>query len=109
MSCGIGCRCDSDPQLLWLWYRPADVALIQPLVWELPHAVGVALRRKRKRKRNKKGINKFICITTMTKELVDPLHNSILSGQENSVVGYLNKSHLEGGRSRQTLTLEMAK
>lgn len=45
----------------------------------------------------------------MTKELVDPFHNSILSGQENSVVGYLNKSHLEGDRSRQTLTLEMAK
>ena len=34
---------------LWLWCRPAAVALIQPLAWELPHDVGAALRRKKKR------------------------------------------------------------
>ena len=27
----IGHRCSSDPELLWLWCRPAAVALIQPL------------------------------------------------------------------------------
>jgi len=31
--------------LLWLWYRPSATALIQPLAWELPHAMGVALKR----------------------------------------------------------------
>ena len=29
-----------DPALLWLWYRSAPVALIQPLAWESPYAKG---------------------------------------------------------------------
>ena len=28
-GCGIGCRCGSDPALLWRWCRPAAAALIQ--------------------------------------------------------------------------------
>ena len=44
-----------DPELLWLWCRPAAVALIQPLTWELPHATGVALKCKKKKKNIKKG------------------------------------------------------
>ena len=35
--------------LLWLWCRPAAAAPIQPLAWELPHATGVALKRKKKK------------------------------------------------------------
>ena len=33
--------------MLWLWHRPATVAVapIRPLAWELPHATGVALKR----------------------------------------------------------------
>ena len=42
--CGVGRRCGSDPALLWLWFRPAAAALIQPLAWELPCAMGVALK-----------------------------------------------------------------
>ena len=34
---------------LWLWHRPAAAALIQPLAWELPYAMDVALKRKKKR------------------------------------------------------------
>ena len=30
VSCAVGCRHGSDPALLWLWYRLAAVALIQP-------------------------------------------------------------------------------
>ena len=30
MSCGVGHRCGSDPELLWLWCRMAAAALIQP-------------------------------------------------------------------------------
>ena len=37
--------------LLWLWRRPAAVAPIQPLDWELPYAVGVALKSKIKKKK----------------------------------------------------------
>ena len=44
MSCGIGCRNCSDPELFWLWCRPAAVALIRPLAWELPYAAGMALK-----------------------------------------------------------------
>ena len=38
-----------DPALLWLWCRPAAVAPIQPLAWEPPQAVGVALKSKQKK------------------------------------------------------------
>ena len=48
MSCGVGCRCGSDPALLWLWHRPAAMAPIRPLAWEPPYAVGVALKKKTK-------------------------------------------------------------
>ena len=53
MSCGVGHRRGLDPALLQLWCRPAAVALIQPLAWELPYAAGVALKRKKKKKPNK--------------------------------------------------------
>ena len=55
VSCGVGCRRGSDPQLLWLWLwrRPASVVLIQHLAWELPYAPGVALRREKKGRRKK--------------------------------------------------------
>ena len=35
VSCGVVCRCGSDPKLLWLWPRPAATAPIRPLAWEL--------------------------------------------------------------------------
>ena len=44
MGCGVGHRCGSDLVLLWLWPRPAAAASIQPLVWELPYATGMALK-----------------------------------------------------------------
>ena len=50
MSYGVGCRRGSDPVLLWLRCRPAPVALIGPLAWELPHAMGIALKRQKKKK-----------------------------------------------------------
>ena len=48
MSCGVGCRCGSDPALLWLWYRPAATVLIWPLAWEPPYATGEGLKRQNK-------------------------------------------------------------
>ena len=33
-----------------LWRRPAAVALIRPLAWEPPYAMGVALKKKKKKK-----------------------------------------------------------
>ena len=47
MSCGVGHRRSSD--LALLWQRPAAAALIRPLTWELPCAVGAALKKTKKR------------------------------------------------------------
>ena len=33
--------------LLWLWCRPAAVALILPVAWELPYATDTALKSKK--------------------------------------------------------------
>ena len=46
MSCGVGHNRGLDLALLWLWCRPAAVALIQTLAWELPYAKGVGLKSK---------------------------------------------------------------
>ena len=50
MSYSVGHRRDLDPALLWLWWRPAAVALIRPLAWELPYATGAALKKEKKKK-----------------------------------------------------------
>ena len=44
MSYGVSHRLSSDPVLLWLWYRPAAVAPIWSLAWDLPCAAGAALK-----------------------------------------------------------------
>ena len=49
MSGGVGCRCGSDPTLLRLWRGLAAAAPFQPLAWEFPYVVGVALKKKKKR------------------------------------------------------------
>ena len=53
MSCGGGHRCGSDLALLWLWMWRAAAALIQPLAWEPPYAVGVAPKKAKKEKKRK--------------------------------------------------------
>ena len=41
-----------DPALLWLWCRLAPTALIRPLAWEPLYAVGAALEKAKKKKKN---------------------------------------------------------
>jgi len=41
--------------LSWLWCRPAAVALIRPLAWEPPCAMGEVLKSRRKKEGGKKG------------------------------------------------------
>ena len=43
-----------DLVLLWLWCRPANTALIQPLAWEPPYAANAALKKLKKKKKKKK-------------------------------------------------------
>ena len=54
MNCGVGHRLGLDLALLWLWRRPAAVALIRPLAWEPPYATGVVLKSKNKNKNKNK-------------------------------------------------------
>ena len=58
MICGVGSRHGLDLMLLWLWCRTAAVALIRPLAWEPPYAVGAALEKPKKIKI--KGKNLFL-------------------------------------------------
>ena len=48
----MGCRRGSNPELLWC--RPAAIALIRPLAWEPPYAVGAVLKRQKKKKKKKR-------------------------------------------------------
>ena len=59
MSCGVGFRCSLDPALLWLWYRSAATAAIQPLAWEPPYATGTALKRQKTKKNYYSGFEMF--------------------------------------------------
>jgi len=61
MSCGVGRRCSLAPVLLWLWRRPAAIALIGPLAWEPPYAAGVAIE-KIKTKQNKNKNKERLCL-----------------------------------------------
>ena len=53
MSCGVHYRRGLDLVWLWLWLwcRPAAIAPIRPLAWELPYALGVALKRKKTKRK----------------------------------------------------------
>ena len=53
VSCGVGCRHGSDPELLLLWRRPVAMAPIRPLVWEVPYAVGAAPAKAKRPKKKK--------------------------------------------------------
>ena len=64
MSCGVGRRLSLDPVLLWLWRRLAAVALLRPLAWKPPYAVGVALKRQ-KRKKEEKDLQGIILVNML--------------------------------------------
>ena len=51
MSCGGGRRYVSDLALLWLGCRPAAVAPLGSLAWEPPYASRVALKEKKRKKK----------------------------------------------------------
>ena len=72
MSCGVGRRRGLDLTLLCLWCRPATTALIQPLAWEPPYAVGtvqeMAKRQKNKTKQKQKTKKKILKCQPITKQ-----------------------------------------
>ena len=54
MSCGVGHRHHSDLALLWC--RLAAVALIPPLAWEPPCAMGATLKDKKREREGLRGV-----------------------------------------------------
>ena len=58
VNCGVGHRLGWDPTLLWLWCKPAAIALIQPLAWEFPYAAGAALKSTKAKKEKRKAAAK---------------------------------------------------
>ena len=61
MSCVAGHKYSSDPMLLWLWCGLAATAVTRPLAWEPPSATGGALKKDKKRPKNKIQQNKYKC------------------------------------------------
>ena len=70
MSCGVGHRRSSDPELLWLWRRPAAAAPIRPLAWEPPYAMAAAQEMAKRQKKKKKKKPRYDTAAAAT---LDPL------------------------------------
>ena len=58
-SCSVGHRCGWDPELLWLWCRPAAAALIRPVAQELPYAMDTVVKKERKQNKELTVIKMF--------------------------------------------------
>ena len=56
-----GCRGGLDLALLWLWHRPVAIALIRPLAWKSPYAMGAALQKQNKTNKQKNPSQSFEC------------------------------------------------
>ena len=96
MSCGAGWRHGSDPTLLWLWHRPAAVAPIGPLAWELPYAANAALKGKKKNLyRDLRTTEKlWIGLLAYNYEITVYLHGCIVAFENNAFYSY--QRHEEG-------------
>ena len=78
-----------SPAWLWLWRRPAAVALIQALAWEHPYAVGAALKKDRKKFKNKQNTQKSVGIPVMSLCVARPSeHLAVGSGSAFCQVGW---------------------
>ena len=78
MSCGVGHRHGSDLALLWLWCRPVATALIQPIAWESPYAMGSALKIKKTKETKKNRLEEINCILGDTEECKRDLPKRII-------------------------------
>ena len=87
MSCGVGHRCGSDPELLWLVCRPPAAAPIRPLAWELPHVAGEVLKSKKIKEKNNKNIM-FVSPLSIATEKLDAFDLGFIKQLENIL--YLN-------------------
>ena len=85
MGCGVDRKRSSDPALLCLWRRPEATAPIRLLAWEPPYAMGRALEKAKRPKKEKKKRRK------VKYDLLVPWISSENLGAK--VTASLNKSH----------------
>ena len=52
--------------MLWVWPRPAAVALIGPLAWELPYAALVTLKEREKERERERNSSSIIYLSVAT-------------------------------------------
>ena len=95
MSYSVGHRHNLDLTLLWLWHRPAATALIRPLAWEPPYAVGVALKKtKRKKKKNQQKEysirNIWGGVPVVAQWLTNPTRNHEVAGSVPALAQWVN-------------------
>ena len=69
MSCGVGCRFGSDPELLWFWRRPVARSPIRPLAWEPPYTKEATLEKAKRQKKKKKKKNDIMPFAATWMEL----------------------------------------
>ena len=62
MGCGVVLQMGSDLALVWLWHRLTTTAPIQPLAWEFPYVIDVALKKKKKDKKKLIPLNQYLPI-----------------------------------------------
>ena len=105
MSCGVGCRRSLQPTLLWLWCRPAAVALIGPLAWEALYAMCAALKRQKDRKKTKrqkkeksmeKSMPEIIALTFFAMKSVTNLFSSFVSTHSISTLSFISLMTISG-------------
>ena len=80
MSCGVGHRRGSDPELLWLWHRLAATAPIRPLARKPPYAEGAA---QEMAKRQKKKICNLIWVPWVSFQC-DTVEDAVTEGLTHS-------------------------
>ena len=103
LSCGVGCRHGSDPNLLWLWCRPVATALIGPLAWEPPYATGAALKgqktkkEERKKERNPISLFYFFVFLPFSWATLVAYGGSQARGPIGAVATSLHQSHSNAG------------
>ena len=76
MNCGADHRSGLDLALLWLWHRLAAVALIRLLAWEPLYAGGVALKSKKIKKPENRGLVRLSVSSAYVK--VDGRHRTLI-------------------------------
>ena len=63
--------------MLWLWHRLAATALIRPLAWEPPYALGVAPEKTKKKGKN---LNESRGVPVVAQWLRNPTRNHEVEG-----------------------------